>query len=48
MFADVNPCPAAYVLIFLTHFKLVLVPASTLIGSAGIVNRKLLELIFTQ
>ena len=46
MFADVNPCPPAYALIFLTHFKLVLVPASALMGSAGIIYRKFLKLIF--
>ena len=46
MFADVNPCPPAYALIFLTHFKLILVPASALMGSAGIIYRKFLKLIF--
>jgi hypothetical protein len=48
MFADANPCPSAYALIFLTHFKLVLMSTSALMGSARIIYGKFLELIFTQ
>ena len=46
-FADSNTLPA-YAVIFLFHFKIVLVPASALMGSAGIIYGKFLELIFTQ
>jgi hypothetical protein len=46
-FADSNTLPA-YAVIFLFHFKIVLVPTTTLMGSAGIVYGKFLELIFTQ
>jgi len=46
-FADFNSLPA-YAVIFLLHFKIVSVPTPSLMGSAGIVYGKLLELIFTQ
>jgi hypothetical protein len=46
-FADSNTLPA-YAVIFLFHFKPVLVPTPSLMGSAGIVYRKFLELIFIQ
>jgi hypothetical protein len=46
-FADSNTLPA-YAVIFLFHFKIVSVPAPSLMGSAGIIYGKFLELIFTQ
>jgi hypothetical protein len=43
---DANTLPT-YTVIFLFHFKLVSVSASSLMSSARIVNRKLLKLILT-
>ena len=46
-FVDSNTLPAG-VVIFLFHFKIVLVATSSLMGSAGIIYGKFLEPILAQ